>query len=108
MNESAPSTNIDENGEKGKGRPRAAYSSGRDPAVNRIQRRRTQNRNSQRIYRQRRIEERQRFEERAIAAEDTLKQLRVHVSELHMTIAVLKHQLEQAKAENACLRDEQS
>ncbi|KAF8848970.1 hypothetical protein BDZ45DRAFT_810360 [Acephala macrosclerotiorum] len=107
-NERPGSTNADDNGGKGKGRPRTAYTGGRDPASNRIQRRRTQNRNSQRIYRQRRIEERQRFEERAIAAEEATKQLRIHVSELHTTIAVLKHQLEQAKAENVSLRAAQS
>lgn len=69
-----------------------------------LQRRRTQNRNSQRIYRQRRMEERQRFEERAIAAEEVSKQLRMHLTELHSVIACLKYKVEQLQVENATLR----
>ncbi|KUJ09549.1 uncharacterized protein LY89DRAFT_690032 [Mollisia scopiformis] len=103
INEPTSSINIDDSGEKGKGRPRVAYSSGRDPIMNRIHRRRTQNRNSQRIYRERRLEERQRFEERAIAAEEVSKLLRFQLLELSTEIGVLKHQLEQTKAENASL-----
>ncbi|KAG4433101.1 hypothetical protein IFR05_011419 [Cadophora sp. M221] len=89
------------------GRPRTPLHSGRDPVLNRIQRRRTQNRNSQRIYRQRRMEERQRFEERAIAAEEASKQLRAHLTELHSVIACLRYQVQQLEVENATLKGSQ-
>ena len=68
------------------------------------QRRRTQNRNSQRIYRQRRMEERQRFEERAIAAEEAAKELRQHLTELQSVIACLRYQVQQLEAEKAMLQ----
>ncbi|KAH7327329.1 hypothetical protein BKA65DRAFT_539953 [Rhexocercosporidium sp. MPI-PUGE-AT-0058] len=79
------------------GRPRTPLHSGRDPVLNRIQR----------IYRQRRMEERQRFEERAIAAEEASKQLRLHLTELHSVIACLRYQVQQLEAEKAILKGNQ-
>ncbi|KAE9366935.1 hypothetical protein N431DRAFT_562216 [Stipitochalara longipes BDJ] len=86
------------------GRPRFPVQSSRDATMNRIQRRRVQNRNSQRIYRQRRVEERNKFETRAMEAEKTASELRVHLAELHAIVASLRHQVEELRAENATLR----
>ncbi len=69
-----------------------------------LQRRRTQNRNSQRIYRQRRMEERQRFEARAVTAEEASKELRKHLTELHAAVSCLRYKVEQLQIENAILR----
>ncbi|KAL2060705.1 hypothetical protein VTL71DRAFT_9346 [Oculimacula yallundae] len=107
QNESPENEDETDETSKATGRPRTPLHSGRDPALNRIQRRRTQNRNSQRIYRQRRMEERQRFEERAIAAEEGSKQLRVHLTELHSVISCLRYQVQQLEAENASLKASQ-
>ncbi|KAN0092021.1 hypothetical protein V8E51_017868 [Hyaloscypha variabilis] len=86
------------------GRPRFPVQSSRDATMNRIQRRRVQNRNSQRIYRQRRVEERNKFETRAIEAEKSANELKVHLAELHAVVASLRHQVEELRVENATLR----
>lgn len=68
------------------------------------QRRRTQNRNSQRIYRQRRIDERKKFEDRAISAEKTSERVNSELEELKAEVLGLKDQVEQLEAENLSLR----
>lgn len=68
------------------------------------QRRRTQNRNSQRVYRQRRIDERRHFEARAIAAEETSRQMEGYLSELQAMVTSLRHKVQQLEAENLALR----
>ena len=50
------------------------------------------------------MEERQRFEERAIAAEEAAKTLRQHLTELHSLIACLRYQVQQLEAEKAMLQ----
>lgn len=50
------------------------------------------------------MEERQRFEERAIAAEEASRQLKVHLAELHSMNACLKYKVQQLEVENAALR----
>ena len=108
-------------GVKVAGRPRAPVASGRDPNENRIQvlevlhilhfwtnqnqRRRTQNRNSQRVYRQRRIEERNVFEARATAAEDSSAELKNKIVVLETEVAKLTEQVQGLEVENAKLRE---
>ena len=69
------------------------------------QRRRTQNRNSQRVYRQRRIEERNVFEARATAAEEMSEKLRSKVDLLNSEVAQLTGQVKKLEIENAELRN---
>lgn len=78
------------------------------------QRRRTQNRNSQRVYRQRRIEERNVFEARATAAEEISAKLTVEIKVLTLEVATLSEQIRKLEVKNANLcicnnsKDEQS
>lgn len=69
-----------------------------------MQRRRTQNRNSQRVYRQRRIEERNEFENRATVAEETSKKLQSHVDKLESEVVELNEQIKGLERENTDLR----
>lgn len=93
---SAPNTTHPSNSNS-KGRPRTSYTPSRDTTTNRIQRRRTQNRNSQRIYRQRRTEERLKFEERALLAEETARSMESRVEELMGIVGVLEGRLKREK-----------
>jgi len=76
----------------------------RDHIANRIQRRRTQNRNSQRIYRQRRADELKKFEDRAIMAEETSERISGKMKELQSEVLDLRNQVEHLEAENLALR----
>ena len=56
------------------------------------------------MYRQRRIDEKRLFEARAIAAEETSRQMGEHLRELQSMVTSLRHKVQQLEAENLALR----
>jgi len=63
-----------------------------------------QNRNSQRIYRQRRVEERKKFEDRAVAAEQAAEKTKENIRELQNMVNSLREQVHRLQDENLALR----
>ena len=69
-----------------------------------VQRRRTQNRNSQRMYRLRRLEERSEILARATTAEETSRNMKVKVEYLEKRLEELTSKCDRFQAENLALR----